>query len=143
VRRRGTNASNAAAFGDRAKVVLGAVETVVVRALLLAALLRVALFSGPRVWARRAVAAAGGVAAVLVHAWPAYLALPIAIALVGRRRVMELPIVVPIAALVVAATAATHAAFFGAGRYGLVVAPFVAALAFVARDDRATPIPPL
>jgi hypothetical protein len=33
------------------------------------------------------------------------------------------------AALVIAATMATHAIFFGAGRYGLVVAPFVALLA--------------
>ena len=35
-----------------------------------------------------------------------------------------------LAAAVIGATAAIHAVFFGAGRYGLVVAPFVAVLAF-------------
>jgi hypothetical protein len=137
------HASNAAAFDDRAKVALGAMETIFVRALLLLALARAALFAGPRVWARRAVAAGGGVLALLVHAWPAYLALALTIALVGRRRLVELPLVVPFAAIVVVATAAIHAVFFGAGRYGLVLVPFVTALAFVARDDRATPTPPL
>ena len=42
----------------------------------------------------------------------------------------------PIAAAVIGATAAMHAVFFGAGRYGLVVAPFVALLAFAALARR-------
>jgi len=38
-------------------------------------------------------------------------------------------------------TVIVHAAFFGAGRYGLVVAPFVAALAFAGRGDPWDPGP--
>jgi hypothetical protein len=38
---------------------------------------------------------------------------------------------VPMTAAVLVATAVMHAVFFGAGRYGLVVVPFVTALAFV------------
>jgi len=34
-----------------------------------------------------------------------------------------------VGALVILATAIVHAAFFGAGRYGLIVVPFVAILA--------------
>lgn len=137
------HASNASAFDDRAKVALGTVETIVARSLLLLALLRVALLAGPRVWARRVTAGLGAIAAITVHAWPAYLAVAIAIALLGRRRVAELPLLVPITAVVVVATALTHATFFGAGRYGLVVVPFVTALAFAGRAERASPMPPL
>ena len=38
------------------------------------------------------------------------------------------------AGAVILATALTHAVFFGSGRYGLVIVPFVTALAFVRRD---------
>ena len=137
------HASNAIAFPDRAKTALGSVETVVARLLLLVALLRVAMLEGPRTWPRRALAAAGAIAVVMVHAWIAYLVLAAAIALLGRRRLAELPLLVPWTAVIIAATALTHAAFFGAGRYGLVVVPFVTALAFVGRTERASPMPPL
>ncbi len=137
------HASNANAFPDRAKTTLGAVETVVARLFLLAALLRVVMLTGPRIWARRGVAAAGAIAAVSVHAWIGYVALVVAIALLGRRRLAELPLLVPWTAVIVAATALTHAVFFGAGRYGLVVVPFVTALALLGRTERASPIPPL
>jgi hypothetical protein len=42
-----------------------------------------------------------------------------------------------VTAAVLVATAVLHAVFFGAGRYGLVVVPFVTALAFV-RPERAS-----
>ena len=63
-------------------------------------------------------------------------ALAVAGGVLGRRVLARAPVVVPATAAVVLATAVVHAAFFGAGRYGLVVAPFVAALAFAGRGDR-------
>jgi len=59
------------------------------------------------------------------------------VSLMGWRAIGRAPAVVPIAAAAVAATAATHAVFFGAGRYGLVVAPFVSAVAFLVRTPGA------
>jgi hypothetical protein len=119
--------SNPAAFTERDKVVLGSVETVFSRLLLVAALVTAARLEGPRSRARTALAAAGTLASLLVHAWLGYLALSAAAFLLGARA--------PKAALwtgaVVALTALTHAVFFGAGRYGLVVAPFVAVVAFL------------
>ena len=47
-----------------------------------------------------------------------------------------MPVIVPITAAVIVTTAVTHAVFFGSGRYGLVVVPFVAALAFVRSRER-------
>ena len=58
-------------------------------------------------------------------------------ALLGLRRA---PRLVVWSAAVVLAVALAHATFFGAGRYGLIVAPFVTALAFVRRG---TPMPPV
>ena len=46
------------------------------------------------------------------------------------RALARMPVIVPLTAVVILATAATHAVFFGSGRYGLVVLPFVTALAF-------------
>jgi 4-amino-4-deoxy-L-arabinose transferase-like glycosyltransferase len=141
--------SNAGAFGERAKVVHGGIETVVTRLLLLAALSGAARFEGPRRRARVGVALAGAIAALTLHAWLGYAALAVATALLGARALARAPLLLPYTAALIAATAATHAAFFGAGRYGLVVLPFVGALAFAgvpapppADGRRATPVPP-
>ncbi|HEY8072708.1 MAG TPA: hypothetical protein VIF62_01325, partial [Labilithrix sp.] len=137
------HASNAARFPHGAKTALGAIETVVSRALLVLALVAIGRRNGPRARARRAVAAAGVIACVLFGLLGAighasvvlgaggaigYLALAIAVALLGRAS-LATPLL-PASAAVILATAATHAVFFGAGRYGLVVVPFVTALAF-------------
>ena len=74
------------------------------------------------------------------HAWPAYLVLPLLVALLGARRIAALPLLVPWTAVVVAATALAHAAFFGAGRYGMVTAPLVTALGVLA-FARSAPAP--
>jgi len=124
------HASNAAAFDDAWKVRLATTETLACRLLLLAALVAVGRMAGRRPLARKLAALAGGVAAVTHDGWIAYLLLALAVVLLGRRALVRVPIVVPAAAAVVVVTALVHAAFFGAGRYGLVVAPFVAALAF-------------
>jgi hypothetical protein len=130
--------ANAGAFGDHAKWVLGAVDVGASRLLLLASLFSAAWIEGPRRPARIAIAIVGAIFACIVHAWPAYLALAAAIAALGPRALGDGPVLLPWAAIVVVATAATHAVFFGSGRYGLVVVPWVTLVAFV---RRATPMP--
>ncbi len=130
------HASNAAAFGDRAKLAWGAVETVVSRVLLALALVASAPIFRLRLsrkrWAttapRLALAATGLVFAFAEHAWIAYALLAIAclVRVCGERRS---PLRLA-AGIVVGATMLTHAVFFGAGRYGLLVLPAVALAAF-------------
>jgi 4-amino-4-deoxy-L-arabinose transferase-like glycosyltransferase len=125
------HASNATAFDEHAKMVLGAVETIVCRLLLLGALVACGRLPGKRARLRKGLAMAGAIAAVTLHGWVGYAAVPVVAACCGVRALARGPVLVPIAAVVIGATAAIHAVFFGAGRYGLVVAPFVALLAFV------------
>jgi len=124
------HASNADAFGDRARVALVDVETLVCRLLLLGALVASASFDGRLKSARKGIAFSGAVAALTVHGWLGYAAVAVCAGLEGWRALTRAPMIVPCTAAVIAATVVTHAVFFGAGRYGLVVAPFVAALAF-------------
>ena len=125
------HASNSAAFGDRAKVALGAFETTVCRLLLLAALVGCGLLPGVRAGPRKLVALAGAAAAVTLHGWIGYAMLAVCIVLIGRRGLARDPAAASTAA-VIFATAGLHAVFFGAGRYGLVVVPFVTVMAFAA-----------
>jgi hypothetical protein len=137
--------SNPAALGDRAKVVLGAVETVASTLVLLAALAGVALVRGPRRGVRVALAVAGVVGALVsLHPAVAYLALAAVLLAFGPRPLALAPLVVPWTAAIVLVTAGTHAVFFGAGRYGLAVVPFVTALAWLAsaRALRREPLAP-
>ncbi len=96
----------------------------------MAALVACALAAGPHVAARRALGATGVVLACMRHGWPAYLVLVAIAALLGRRAWSRGPLAVPFTACVVALTAVVHAVFFGAGRYGLAVVPFVSILPF-------------
>jgi hypothetical protein len=116
--------ANASAFPYRAKLVLGGLETLVVRLILAAAL--VTVFRAGR-WPAMLLAGIGLVACVLVPGAIATVALGLGLLSLGLGR----PPIVPITAAVVLATAVTHAIFFGAGRYGLVIVPFVTAIAFV------------
>jgi hypothetical protein len=126
------HASNAAAFDDRTKRIVGVIETCACALLLLGALTATAFLAGSRPLARKVVAIAGAVGAVVtMHAWIAYAAIVVCIAMAGARTVARAPLLVPYTAAVIAMTACVHAVFFGSGRYGLVVIPFVAALAFV------------
>ena len=125
--------SNPGAFSEEAKLRLSAIELIACRLLLVGALAVAAGPSGPRVRARLAIAACGAVAACTPAAWLGYVALSLAIGLLGRRALAAAPVVVASTAAVIAATVLVHAVFFGAGRYGLVVTPFVAAMAFVPR----------
>jgi len=119
------HASNPAAFGDRAKTGLGGVETLVCRLFLLAALVTCGRLPGRRVLARKGVALAGAVGALTLHGWIGYLAIVACVALAGWRALARAPTPVVAGAAIIAATVAVHSAFFGAGRYGLIVVPFV------------------
>jgi hypothetical protein len=135
--------ANDAAFGDRAKWWLGALETLVCRVTLLFALAAIGREAGPSRRARIACCLMGAVFACLTYGVVAYLALACAILALGPRFLARAPIVLPGTALVLLATAATHAVFFGAGRYGLVVVPFVTAIAFGLGRERGKPMPPV
>ncbi len=123
--------SNAQVFPYGHKVALGFVETVASRLLLIGALVALARRRGARRGLRLALGVLGGVFALQLHGWPAYVLLVIMGLLLGPRALLRGPVLIPVTLAVVAATALMHGAFFGAGRYGLVAAPFVAALAFL------------
>lgn len=134
--------ANREEFSHEAKVRLGAVETVFERLALILCLVWVAreARSGERRgWeshAGVAVAVAGIVFALMLHAWVAYLLLVLA-ALLGGRALLRGPTLPAAAIAVLAATIVTHAVFFGAGRYSLVVFPLLTALAPLAFHRRA------
>lgn len=139
------HSANSDAFPYGAKVFLGAVETLASRLLLAAALVTVfrmreagAGVKGPRDHLRRGLCLVGLLGCVLVAGTMGYLALALSIASLGWSGIHRAPLLVPFSAAVVLTTAVTHAVFFGAGRYGLVVVPFVTALAFVRRPLRET-----
>jgi hypothetical protein len=131
-----------AAFPDTAKEALGAAETVYERALLLLSLAWAARRTQDpdppaRRWARAGVAAAGGAFVLTLHAWIAYAAFAAACLLRGRA-LAGAHVLGGATAVVVLATMATHAVFFGAGRYSMVVFPLVSALAPLAFERRVT-----
>lgn len=126
--------ANRVAFPWNAKVALGTIEVVTSRGLLSAAL--VALFrlrepgsSRARSRVRQALCLVGIVSCFVVPVSIGYVALGVGLLVLGLRRLASAPALASTAAVIVV-TAATHAVFFGAGRYGLVVVPFVTVLAF-------------
>jgi hypothetical protein len=123
--------SNGAAFGERAQFDLGAAEAIASRLFLLGALVTVARLRGAWPRARQVLAVLGAAAAVTLHGWLGYVALALGVALTGPRAIGRAPAIVLVTPTVILATVAVHAVFFGSGRYGLVIAPFVAAFAFV------------
>lgn len=125
------HAANPDAFPYRAKVTLGAVETVISRLLLAGALVSVRKLEGPRTLLREAITGFGLLACFLAAGALGYVACGLAVLLLGRKELERVPLLVPASAVVLLATAVLHAVFFGAGRYGLMVVPFVSALAFV------------
>jgi hypothetical protein len=117
------HAANAGAFPERAKLVLGVLETAYERLALILAL--VACWPGSRrarrSW-RMAVVIVGVAMALTRYGWLAHLSL--VAALWPRRR----SAVHAGALTVLASMAAVHMVFFGAGRYQLLVLPAVTAL---------------
>jgi hypothetical protein len=133
------HASNASAFGPRAKWWGAAAVVVGYRLSLAGALLSACGWAmrvhrsplGRRVWL--GLAAGALILTLQPHAWLAVVALSaIALWLTVRPRRSgdpELPAAIPLAGVILGATALTHAIFFGAGRYGLIVTPALIALA--------------
>jgi hypothetical protein len=122
--------ANPQAFPYRQKQILGAVETVYERLLLLGALAWVSL-AGPRRRLRVVLALLGALGALSLHAYLGYAAL-CAAALARGRSLLVGPLLPSTTVAAVASTMAVHAVFFGAGRYSLVVFPLLAALAALA-----------
>jgi 4-amino-4-deoxy-L-arabinose transferase-like glycosyltransferase len=132
--------ANASAFPFRAKVGLGVLETIAVRLLLALAIVAGIRAPGSAGDARLILGALGIGTCLLVPGALAYLTCSIVVLLLGVRSLTRAPVFVALAPIVILTTAATHAVFFGSGRYGLVVLPFVTALAFYrSADTRATP----
>jgi hypothetical protein len=133
------HASNPEAFPVVAKVAAAAAETGLERAALVGALVWAARGveeeTRRRRRARRGVAVIGAVFAVTLHAWIGYAAFVVAACLRGRALARG-PVLSGAAVGVVAVTMATHAAFFGLGRYATVVFPLVTALGALALGRR-------
>jgi hypothetical protein len=122
--------SNPDAFPWTAVIAAGAIETVFERLAVALCLLGVIAAQGPRRKARVALAMVGAVFSVLSMGWVAVVALCVAMALLGRAWLADLPVHAA-ALFTLASTAAVHAVFFGAPRYALVAAPLVTAVAVV------------
>lgn len=122
--------ANASAFPHRAKVALGVVETLAVRLLLASAIFGAMRVPGAARRARLVLGGVGLATCLLVPGTFAYVICSVVVLLLGARALARMPVAVPLTAAVVLATVATHAVFFGSGRYALVVVPFVTGLAF-------------
>jgi hypothetical protein len=118
-------ASNHEAFGEEEKVVLGVVETLWQRLVVLAAILAVARGGATR----QARVALASPALLLLSPWAfaAHLGLLAGMA-ASWRRTLSSPAAL-VAAGVLLSTIVSHAVFFGAGRYSLVCFPALSALA--------------
>ena len=112
--------SNFRAFGEASKLWLGIVETLWERLVLLFGIVQVAWPGLARRKLRGAVALPAALFAVLRSGWLGYLGFA-AIAALSGKELLKRP-VSALAAGLVLSTAATHALFFGAGRYGFVCA---------------------
>jgi 4-amino-4-deoxy-L-arabinose transferase-like glycosyltransferase len=142
--------ANGAACDERCKDGLGTVETIYERLMLLLALVwaarsiwaemdgarrasegegvRLRRIFPPLQLARIAAFLVGVVFLFQVHAWVSYVAF-VALGLLRGRALLRGPVLPAAAVLVLVATVATHAVFFGAGRYSLVVFPLLSGVA--------------
>ncbi len=142
------HASNPQAFPEKAKIALGAAEVVYERLLLIAALIaaaRLRIACGPltswRVIVPIALAGLGILSAFIVQAWLGFALLAL-LSLWPAPRPTEDPFIVRALGVVLFATIAVHAVFFGAGRYSLVVIPLLCGVAALAAQKRPiTPAP--
>jgi len=130
-------ASGQGSFPEKAKLALGVVETAYQRSLLALAAVAVARAAGGRRTLRRLLAGASVLLLLGPLAWLSVLTL-VAGALCLGRGLGERP-ALALGASALLATLLTHAVFFGAGRYSLVVFPLVAALAGLAFAERERP----
>jgi hypothetical protein len=124
--------SNSRELDDARKLRLGVLETIWERLVLLLAIAQAALRGAARRRLRWVSGAVAGLCALSRAGWLGYLGLTLTHALSGRELVRR-----PVAAVTAAATLATaltHAAFFGAGRYGFVCAALLCVAALGETD---------
>ena len=126
------HASNGAAFDEARQLRLGVVETVWERLVLVCAILQAACVAGRGRGLRLAAAVPATLFAVLRAGWVGYLGYALVVGLSGKQ-LWKRPLNALSASLILT-TAATHALFFGAGRYGFVCA---AVLCLAAAGSRA------
>jgi hypothetical protein len=129
------NASNSLEFDATRKLRLGVLETVWERLVLLLAIVRTARLRQAGWQLRLPAALPAALFAVLRAGWLGYLGWVLAVALSGKQ-LLKRPLTVLAAGLVLT-TAATHALFFGAGRYGFVCAALLCLAAVGAGEDAA------
>ncbi|MEO6600053.1 MAG: glycosyltransferase family 39 protein [Polyangiaceae bacterium] len=127
--------SNWALFDEARKLRLGVVETIFERLVLLAAIAQAAFAGHARRRLRLAAALPAVLCSVLRAGWLGYLGFVLSVALSGKE-LLKRPIGA-LAASLVLTTAATHAVFFGAGRYGFVCAGLLCLAAVGSRSGRA------
>jgi hypothetical protein len=121
------HASNSQAFPESAKLALGVIETLWQRVLVAFCLVALWRAEGPRKVGRAVLCGVGAACLFTQAAWISHALLVCAALLLGKRLRAHPP--AALAAGAVAMTALTHAVFFGAGRYSLVVFPLLGALA--------------
>jgi 4-amino-4-deoxy-L-arabinose transferase-like glycosyltransferase len=121
--------SNPVAFGAKAKRLLGIAETAFERLAYLSALVVAALASGPLRRIRQIVAAVSAPLLFQTHAYAAVLGLMVTMGL-RRKDLFVGPALGGATFFTLLATVVTHAAFFGSGRYSMVVFPLLTAYAF-------------
>jgi hypothetical protein len=129
------HASNWTRFDEARKVRLGVVETIFERLVLLAAIAQAAFAGVARRRLRLAVAVPAALFSMLRAGWLGYLGFVLTVALSGKE-LLKRPLAT-LAASLVLTTAATHAVFFGAGRYGFVCAGLLCVAAIGSRSGRA------
>ncbi|MFC1641517.1 glycosyltransferase family 39 protein [Myxococcota bacterium] len=127
--------SNALAWPGRAQAGLSACEIIWQRVIVALGLVALARARGPHHSGRRVIGVLAGLGLLQVAAWPSYLAVVVMALLLGKE-LADRP-VLGLAAGALAATALTHAAFFGAGRYALVCVGVLSALAGLAFGPKA------
>jgi 4-amino-4-deoxy-L-arabinose transferase-like glycosyltransferase len=120
------HASNPGLFESHHKLALGVLETVWHRGTVLVALVALARAEGPRRRSRIVTSALAIPWLFVRSAWLAHLGLIVSGLLLGARLLRSGPVFLALSLL--GLTALTHAIFFGAGRYSLVVMPLVSAL---------------
>ena len=130
------SASNPRLIEEPQKVVIGGLELLGQRLLVLGALLAAARAPGPRKRARRILAVASAIVALTPLGWVGWIGLVAVLALLGRELLGHPPALFAFGSVL--ATALTHAMFFGASRYALVCLPALAALAGTLRPARAS-----
>jgi 4-amino-4-deoxy-L-arabinose transferase-like glycosyltransferase len=120
--------ANEGAFGARAKLVLGVLETVYERAVLLLAL--AALWPRRRRGLRRGAWLAAALASATRHGWLGHVGLLLLLGLQPRRLLQRPPLYGALAAAL-AMIVAVHAVFFGSGRYALMLATLLTPMAAI------------